>query len=451
MKRILLIEPSYKNKYPPLGLMKIAAYHRLKGDNIVFFKGKSRELRERKWDRIYITTLFTFYWNITIETIKYYRRAVECEKNLYVGGIMASLMKEEILKEVNVNVISGLLDKIGMLGPDKVIVDNLIPDYSILDQLEYKYPIGGNEYLGYATRGCTNKCNFCAVNTIEPEYKGYLPLKKQVEGIKKIYGEKKDLLLFDNNVLASEKFNEIIYDIKELGFVKGAKLNNKTRYVDFNQGLDARLLSSRKMQLLSEIPIRPMRIAFDFIGMKDIYEEKIRLAAKKGILNLSNYILYNFNDSPIDLYKRLKINVHLNEELGTKIYSFPMKYIPLNARNRKFIGKKWSKKCIRTIQSILLATHGMVSPKRDFFEASFGKNEKEFKELLLMPEEYIINREKYKKNGAKDWRKVVSEMTTEEKKELKRLIGSNKVTKNDFKLTKNRKIKRALEHYLLKG
>lgn len=448
MKKILLVEPAYSNKYPPLGLMKIATYHRLKGDEVVFFKGKSQELRGRIWDRIYVTTLFTFYWNATIETIKYYRKAVENEKDLYVGGVMATLMKDEILKEINVNVISGLIDKMGMLGEDKIIVDNLIPDYSILEQIEYKYPIGGNEYLGYATRGCVNKCKFCAVNTIEPEFKGYLPIKKQVEGIKNIYGEKKDLLLFDNNVLASKNFSEIIYDIKELGFVRGAKLKNKTRYVDFNQGLDARLLSSKKMKLLSEISIRPLRIAFDFIGMKDLYEEKIRLAAKNRILNLSNYILYNFNDSPIDLYRRLKININLNEELGTKIYSFPMKYIPLNAKNRKYIGKKWNKKYIRTIQAILLATHGMVSPKRDFFEAAFGRNEKEFKELLIMPEEYIINRVKHKGNGAKEWRSVVNSMNVDEKRELGHLIRNNKVIKSDLKLTKNSKVKKALKHYI---
>src|SRR5690349_18063926 len=48
-RSILLIEPNYRNKYPPLGLMKLATYHKQLGDSVVFFKGNAREylLEER--------------------------------------------------------------------------------------------------------------------------------------------------------------------------------------------------------------------------------------------------------------------------------------------------------------------------------------------------------------------------------------------------------------------
>src|SRR4051812_28984586 len=42
MRNILLIEPNYKNKYPPIGLMKISTYHKRLGDKVTFFKGDLR-------------------------------------------------------------------------------------------------------------------------------------------------------------------------------------------------------------------------------------------------------------------------------------------------------------------------------------------------------------------------------------------------------------------------
>jgi len=61
-KNILLIEPGYKNKYPPLGLMKIAQYHGPNGkrDRVRFIKGEDRSVLTEAWDRIYVTTLFSF-------------------------------------------------------------------------------------------------------------------------------------------------------------------------------------------------------------------------------------------------------------------------------------------------------------------------------------------------------------------------------------------------------
>ena len=414
--RILLVEPGYKNKYPPLGLMKISTFHKLLGDSVSFVKGCDKSAKLEKWDRIYVSTLFTFQWNITIKTIKYYRAMVDSAQQLIVGGVMATLLKNEIKDVIDVTIIPGLLDKPHMLNnKSKIIIDHLVPDYSILQQTDFLY--GHNDsYVGYATRGCPNRCAFCAVSRIEPTFCGYLPLKKQIHSIDERFGPKRHLMLLDNNVLASHSFDQIIDDIKELGFTLGAKFRNGLRHVDFNQGLDVRLLDEHKMARLSEIPIKPLRIAFDHIELKNQYIDKVHLAAKFGLLNLSNYILYNYEDTPEDFYERLRINVELNKELGTKIYSFPMKYIPLDAKDRKYIGKHWNKKLIRGVQCILLATMGKVGLKKDFFEAAFGRDASEFIEIAMMPERYIIYREKYKENEAKIWRNALRSLTPKEKK-----------------------------------
>ena len=413
-KKVLLIEPEYKNKYPPLGLMKISAYHKLKGDEVIFFKGCSKKHKEQQWDRIYITTLFSFYFKKTIKTIKYYKNSVKEIKNLFVGGILATTMYNELIQETGIIPFKGLLDRPGLLGNDDIIVDEITPDYSMLDEIEYKYP-SNSAYFSYMTRGCYNHCPFCAVPDLEPKYKDYISIKDQIEEIKDKYGEKRNLLLMDNNVLASKQFNKIIDEIIELGFYKDAKYsyqkNNRKRsvmrYIDFNQGIDARLLTEEKMKRLAEINIRPLRIAFDDIKLKNLYVEKVRLANKYGIKHLSNYILYNFDDTPENLYERLKINIDLNKELELNIFSFPMKYIPINAKDRKFIDKPyWNRKYIRTIQSILHATHGVVSPKTRFFNKAFGKDLETFKELLIMPEDYIIYRGYAEEKGlTDDWNK----------------------------------------------
>lgn len=448
MRRILLVEPDYKNKYPPLGLMKISTYHKLKGDYVNFIKGCDPKARQITWDRIYVSTLFTFYWDITIKTIKYYSDSVKSLSNIYVGGVMATLLSDEIEKETGAKVIRGLLNRPGMLDAnDKRNIDDAIPDYHILNETDYDYGLK-DSYLTYATRGCPNRCRFCAVNLLEPDFIHYLPIKKQVIGINEIYGPKKDLILMDNNVLASSKFDHIINDILDLGFHKGAKYNGKMRIVDFNQGTDAHYLTTSKMALLAKTAIRPLRIAFDNIKMKKIYISKIKLARDYGILNLSNYVLYNFTDSPEDFYERLKINVILNEEIGTKIYSFPMKYIPLNAKNRSFIGKHWNKKIIRGIQCILLATKGLISPRRDFFEVAFGSTYQEFLEIVYMPEDYIIYRRKHESNGAFDWQSTYKKLTKNEEVTFVDIISKNKVAKDDVSKVTSLKLKRLLSHYI---
>ncbi len=79
-----------------------------------------------------------------------------------------------------------------------------------------------------------------------------------------------------------------------------------------------------------------------------------------------------------------------------------MKYTPIHGefcKNRKYIGEHWNKKYLRGIQSILLATHGVVGPRKQFFEKAFGKNVKEFMKILTLPEIFIIYRNNHLNNG----------------------------------------------------
>ena len=446
-KNILLIEPGYKNKYPPLGLMKIAHYHgpNGKGDNVTFIKGEDRSVLDKCWDRIYVTTLFSFEWKRIAQAIDFAIEASSYQPNtVFVGGIAASLMHEAFLAEkrwLGVRFIKGLMNKAPAISleldslQDELYshdvtgspIEDMIPDYSILDQTSYKYPVA-DAYFAYASRGCVRKCSFCGVPKLEGDLYDTPSLSTIVRGIEKLHGAKKDLILMDNNVVASPRFKEIIAEIRDLGFTPGAKLargrGSVFRRVDFNQGVDARILCKDPQFLkeLASICIKPLRIAFDHIGLKKPYVTAIRYAHDAGLTELSNYMLYNFHDSPADLYQRMRINIDLNLELNIRIFSFPMRFQPTDMKDRSYVGEKWNRFFLRSMQIILQATHGIVSGAPQFFKRAFGDSEDQFEALLLRPHHFIFNRVWYEEYGGKaefgDYLTALASLSVSERAEL---------------------------------
>ncbi|GFH63340.1 MAG: radical SAM domain protein [Candidatus Desulfovibrio kirbyi] len=416
MEDILLIEPNYANKYPPLGLMKISTFHKMLDDCVVFAKGTLPEqLEGKKWDRVYLSTLFTFEWEETKKSIQYALTVVKDERMVFVGGIMATLMSELFIETFpTITLIKGLLNRDGTLGlRGEKCIDRLTLDYDILDDIDYKYP-ATDAYFLYMTRGCGMKCQFCAVQTLEPEYVPYISIRDQIAEVDKRFGPKRNLLLMDNNVLRSNQFDKIVDELIELGFGKGSTYPSPRtgkplhRHIDFNQGLDAKLMTEHKAKRLGELAITPARIAFDHIEDAKQYKKALELCAKNGIKSLSNYILYNGEDftgkgqyyhadTPQDLFVRMKISMDfcdaLNDKYGNDgrvhIFSFPMKYMPLNATDRSFVGTNWNKKYLRAIQRMLIPTQGKGVSSRSFFKADFGTTVEEFIENLAMPEDLL--------------------------------------------------------------
>ncbi|MEO5370984.1 MAG: hypothetical protein H7833_13015 [Magnetococcus sp. DMHC-1] len=423
-KHILLIEPGYRNKYPPLGLMKLAAYHGLNGkrDRVVFIKGENKSVLGKAWDRVYVTSLFSFEFERTARAIDFALDVVRGQANkVFVGGIAASLMNERFISEPRwrgVRFIVGLLDKAPAISlqldefeeelyADDVSgesIDSLVPDYSILKQIDYKYPVQ-DAYFVYATRGCIRTCEFCGVPKLEGGLKHTQSISNIVREIERIHGEKKDLIFMDNNITASPRFKEIIDEVVGLGFGRGATITRRgvtiQRRVDFNQGVDARELAKNEdlIKQLARVCVNPLRIAFDHLGLQKPYETSVRMAAAHGIRDLSNYMLYNYLDNPDDLFERMSLNVRLNENLNLRIFSFPMRYQPVDRIDRAYVGKHWKRYQIRSMQVILQATHGIVSGSPVFFREAFGETAEDFINLLFRPHHMIFNRFWYKPDG----------------------------------------------------
>lgn len=455
-KNILLIEPGYKNKYPPLGLMKIAQYHgpRGKRDRVHFIKGEDPSVMGRAWDRIYITTLFSFEYAKIAQTIDFALKVANGNADrIFVGGIAASLMQERFLVEPRwhgIRFIRGLLDKAPavslqldefaeeLYADDQTgtPIEDLVPDYDILHQIDYRYPVR-DAYFTYTSRGCIRKCTFCGVPKLEGGQRDTESLSGFVRAVDELYGPKKDLILMDNNVVASARFKDIIAEIRDLGFTPGAKLRRpdervaSLRRVDFNQGVDARILCKDKFYLreLSTISLRPLRIAFDHLGLKGPYEKAVRFAHEFGLTELSNYMLYNFHDSPTDLFERMRLNVTLNEELGVRIWSFPMRYQPTDRPDRGHVGEKWRRYQLRSMQIILQATHGVVSGEPAFFKRAFGNTVDDYHRILMMPHDYIFNRDWYERFGGRaeldEYRSATRSLEESDRAELVDLLSSS--------------------------
>ncbi len=90
----------------------------------------------------------------------------------------------------------------------------------------------------------------------------------------------------------------------------------------------------------------------------------------------------------------------------------------------------------------------MVSPRREFFEAAFGRTAEEFIKIASMPEKYIIFRRDHEKNGAFDWSKHYDRLTENQRKKFWEAIADNTVTERDISRQRTKRMREILRHSL---
>jgi len=449
--RVLLVEPSYRSKFPPLGLMRLSTYHHSRGDRVTFVRGQHDWARSRHWDRIYVASLFTWELPRTADTIDFYLGSVKQPSDICVGGVGVTLLPDYIRQRSGCTVIEGPLDTPGRLGPGTPAIGNLVPDYGLLKRVDYEY-YPRDAFFVRITKGCIRSCKFCAVPLLEKAFGTTSPLRTQLSQARQQHGEKQHLVVMDNNILGVAGIETIIGEIRSLGFEAGAKRKERQRTVDFNQGLDARLISVKPelAKLLATICVSPIRLAFDFLAIRPAYERAIRLLVDQGFNEFTNYMLFNFNDTPRELYERLWVNADLNKELGVRITGFPMRFIPMDDVRRRHVAPGWKWRYLRGIQCILLATRGLVSPNPEFVRGAFGETYEQFLEILSMPDRYIIYREHYRNDGAADWKREYGRLTAEQKAQLSEILrdlNANPRERPERLVKLGRPFRGIIEHY----
>lgn len=221
MTKVLLVDVD--SKIPNLALMKLSAYHKSKDDEVGFNVGEP--------DKIYVSVIF-----------KKNRGKVSGMKYLYPNS--------EIV--------------FGGCGWD---LKNKLPDE--IEYIKPDYDLYGVDYsMGFTTRGCIRNCYFCIV----PEKEGMIRINQHP---REFHNPKfNEMILLDNNILAKPKW---FFEVTDWFMDMGLK-------IDFNQGLDIRLLTKEIAERLHELKgVGTWKFAFDNMNVKKDVLKGIKILKDAGI------------------------------------------------------------------------------------------------------------------------------------------------------------------------
>lgn len=249
MKKIGLIDVDGHN-FPNIPLMKISAWHKKQGDSVEWFD----PMFSCHLDKVYMSKVFSF-----TPDYEYFIDADEIEKG--GSGYCISIVDG---KEV--------FDR----SKDKQLpyeIEHIFPDYSL-------YGITDTAY-GFLSRGCPRGCDFCHVEAKE----GRASVK--VANLSEFWNGQKNIVLCDPNILACRQWKELLQQLIDSGAL-----------VDINQGLDIRLMTEEKAEMLKRIKLKRVHFAWDRYEDKNIVVPKFKLF--KEITNIdirktSVFVLCNFD------------------------------------------------------------------------------------------------------------------------------------------------------------
>lgn len=172
-----------------------------------------------------------------------------------------------------------------------------------------------NPLATFTTKGCPNSCPFCAVPRIEGAFRE-LPSWKPAP------------MVCDNNILAASKrhFSRVIDSL--IDFPK----------VDFNQGLDVRLLTQWHLGQLQRLQSVKLRFAFDSLGIEGKVADTIKAAHNAGFHNMAVYVLIGFRDNPDKARHKLETVATWGDTLPV-----PMRYQPLDTLvKNSYLPNSWT-------------------------------------------------------------------------------------------------------------
>lgn len=278
-KRIGLIDvdnyEKLNNCYPNLPLMKISAWHKAQGDSVEWYE----PMFSGHMDKVYMSKVFSF-----TPDYPYFIDADEIERGGSGYCISVKDGKEVFDKSKNKNL------------PDEI--EHIYPDYSL-------YGITDTAY-GFMSRGCPRGCDFCHVKDKE----GLCSTK--VADLSEFWNGQKYIQLCDPNTLACKDWKDILQ-----------QLIDSKAYVDFNQGVDIRLMTAEKAEMLKQIKLKHIHFAYDRYQDKEMIEPKFRMVKEItgwGRDKVSVYLLTNFDTTMSQNLDRIYFIRSLNWQPYVMVY-----------------------------------------------------------------------------------------------------------------------------------
>ena len=265
-----LIDVDGHSGFPNIPLMKISAWHKAHGEPVAWFS----PLWSESWERVYMAKVFSFSPE--------YGYPINAEE--VIAGGSGYMIK-------NVDGVEKWEGEERILPEE---IEHIYPDYGL-------YGIRDRAY-GFLSRGCYRGCPFCHVASKEGRR------SRKVADLREFWNGQKEIEICDPNILACSDADDLLQQLAE----------SKAK-VEFNQGLDARLITEKNVGLLAKIRLKSVHFAWDRMQ----YGEAVISGIKRFVQyvnyrpkDISVYCLVNFETSmEEDLYRIYKLR-----ELGVSPY-----------------------------------------------------------------------------------------------------------------------------------
>ena len=289
--RIGLIDVDGHN-YPNIPLMKLSAWHKAHGDTVEWYEPLAHGFPNEPLDKVYMSKVFSF-----TPDYQYHINALEVVRG--GSGYCISLVdgKEVFDKSKDIEL--------------PYEIEHIYPDYSLYNIVDTAY--------GFLTRGCPRGCSFCHVKDKEGT------CSKKVANLTEFWRGQKNIVLCDPNILACKDWKDLLQ-----------QLIDSKAWIDINQGLDIRLMTEEKANMIKQMKIKELHFAWDGYEDKDIIIPKFKMfkqITQIDIRKLIVFVLCNFDTTIEQDLER----IYTLRELGYWAYVmlYDKEHIPKGHKLRK--------------------------------------------------------------------------------------------------------------------